>query len=240
MKVIPAIDLFDHEVVRLRKGDYNQKTNYKLTPLEQAKVYKEAGFNHLHIVDLNGAKEGKFVNLPIIKEIIQELDVTIQSGGGVRTFEDGLQLIDAGISQIICSSIVVKNPSDWKRLLTELGGDACILGLDIKDGKLAFGGWLETSDKPLNSFIDEFIPDGLSNILSTDISRDGMLSGVNVELYHQMQKDFPNLNIIASGGVKNADDLKQLEAIQSYGVVVGKAYYEGHLSLDEMMKSHSI
>jgi len=239
MHVIPAIDLYDSKVVRLKKGDYNTQTEYALSPLEQARVYAEAGFKHLHIVDLNGAKEGKFVNLPVIEEIIQKLGVTVQTGGGIRTFDDAQRLLDSGLSQLICSSIVVKNPSDWEKMLSVLGGKTCILGLDIKDGKLAYGGWLETSKESVESFLEKYLPLGIEYVLSTDISRDGMLSGINVELYDRLQKSFPQLKFIASGGLKNVHDLEQLQAIHSHGVVVGKAYYEGHLSLDEMLHHHS-
>ena len=235
MRVIPAIDLYDFKVVRLKKGDYNQQTEYALTPLEQAKVYADAGFNHIHIVDLNGAKEGRFVNLPVIQEIIDTLGVSVQTGGGIRSFADAKQLLDAGLNQLICSSIVVKNPTDWLRMLDEFGGSKCILGLDVKDGKLAYGGWLETSEETYVEFLQKYLPHGLEYVLSTDISRDGMLSGINVDLYKSMQADFPNLKIIASGGLKDASDLQKLHTINSYGVVIGKAYYEGHLTLEEMM-----
>lgn len=234
MQVIPAIDLYDFKVVRLKKGDYNQQTEYALSPLEQAKVFVDAGFNHLHIVDLNGAKEGRFVNLPVIQEIIDTLGISIQTGGGIRTFADAKQLLDAGVSQLICSSIVVKNPKDWLKMLQEFGGKSCILGLDVKDGKLAYSGWLETSEESIEEFLQRYVPHGLEYVLSTDISRDGMLSGINVDLYKQMQESFPSLKIIASGGLKNAHDLYLLNQINSYGVVVGKAYYEGHISLEEM------
>lgn len=238
MRVIPAIDLYNQKVVRLKKGDYNQQTEYALSPLEQARVYAEAGFKHVHIVDLNGAKEGRFVNLPVIEEIITKLGVTVQTGGGIRTFDDAQRLLDSGLSQLICSSMVVKNPSDWEKMLSVLGGDVCILGLDVKEGKLAYAGWLETTEETIEEFLTRYLPLGLKNVLSTDISRDGMLSGINVDLYKLLQEKFPNLNFIASGGLKNADDLKALQAIDCFGVVVGKAYYEGHITLAEMMGYH--
>lgn len=234
MHVIPAIDLFDSKVVRLQKGDYNSQTTYDLSPIEQARVYADAGFNHLHIVDLNGAKEGRFVNLPIIKEIIDELGVTVQTGGGIRTFDDAQRLVDSGLSQLICSSIVAKNPKDWEKMLAEFGGEKCILGLDIKDGKLAYSGWLETTQETVETILQRYVPKGVTYVLSTDISRDGMLSGINVDLYESMQKDFPEVKFIASGGLKNATDLEALNQIDVYGVVVGRAYYEGHITLDEM------
>lgn len=238
MHVIPAIDLYDSKVVRLKKGDYDQQTEYALSPLEQARVYAEAGFSHLHIVDLNGAKEGRFVNLPVIKEIIETLGVTVQTGGGIRRFEDAQLLLDSGVSQLICSSIVVKNPTDWEKMLHTFGGKTCILGLDIKNGKLAYGGWLETSSETVEQILQRYIPQGIEYVLSTDISRDGMLSGINAELYKRLQESFPTLTFIASGGLKSVEDLQKLAAQSTFGVVVGKAYYEGHITLEEMKQYH--
>jgi phosphoribosylformimino-5-aminoimidazole carboxamide ribotide isomerase len=236
INVIPAIDLYNGNVVRLQKGDYNKETQYEQNPLEQAKIYQEAGFHHLHIVDLNGAKEGEFKNLNIIKEIIDETGLSIQSGGGIRTFQDCETLFEAGISKIVCSSMVVKNEPDWIKALETFGGEKCILGLDVKDGKMAYGGWLETSDEPIEEFINPMVDAGLKTVLSTDISRDGMLSGPNLEMYADLQKRFPQLNWIASGGVSNLEDLVELRNHNLYGVVVGKAYYEGNIRLDEMQE----
>ncbi|MCC5940827.1 MAG: 1-(5-phosphoribosyl)-5-[(5-phosphoribosylamino)methylideneamino]imidazole-4-carboxamide isomerase [Balneolaceae bacterium] len=234
MKIIPAIDLLDGQVVRLQKGDYSKKTVYNHNALDEAAKFKAAGFSHIHVVDLNGAKSGKFENLPIIKSIINEIGLSVQTGGGVRSREDIDTLLDAGLSGIICSSMVVKKPDDWLQAISD-HPDQMILGLDLKDGKLAFGGWLETSDKPIEDFLNPMIEAGLQTVLSTDIARDGMLSGPNFEMYKDLQNRFPDVNWIASGGVSKLDDLVRVNAIGMYGVVVGKAYYEGHIRLDEMM-----
>lgn len=235
MKVIPAIDLLDGEVVRLKKGDYTQKTVYNQNPLEEAESFKKAGFDHIHVVDLNGAKSGIFENLPIIKEIINELGLSVQTGGGVRSQKDIDLLLKAGLSGVICSSMAVKKPKEFlesvKRNPKEM-----ILGLDLKDGKMAYGGWLETSDKSVEEFLDPLIEAGLRTVLSTDISRDGMLSGPNTEMYVDLQERFPSLNWIASGGVSNLQDLVILNEKSLYGVVVGKAYYENLISLKEMAR----
>ncbi len=233
MKVIPAIDLLDGKVVRLHKGDYEQATVYNNEPLKEAWKFREAGFSHIHIVDLNGAREGRFKNLDIIREIIEETGLSVQSGGGIRTYEDVSSLLDAGISQLICSSMAVKNKEEWYRLLREHPGSA-ILGMDLKNGKVAFSGWTEVSDEPLRAFLQPMLDSGLRYVLSTDISKDGTLAGPNFELYKKLKADYPGLNFIASGGVANAADLQQLERNGLYGVVVGRAYYEQKLSLEEM------
>jgi len=233
MKIIPAIDLLDGQAVRLQKGDYNKKTVYNADPVEEAEKFRDAGFNHIHVVDLNGAKSGKFENLPIIKRIITELGLSVQTGGGVRSGEDIELLIDAGLKGVICSSMAVKKPEEWLKAI-ENYPDEMILGLDLKDGKMAYGGWLETSDTPIEEFLNPMIEAGLQTVLSTDITRDGMLSGPNVEMYSDLQRRFPRLNWIASGGVSSIKDLQTLKEKQLYGVVVGKAYYEGLINLDEM------
>ncbi len=233
MNIIPAIDLLDGQAVRLQKGDYAKKTIYNHNPLEEAQKFKSAGFEHIHVVDLNGAKSGNFENLPIIHSIINELGLSVQTGGGVRSRKDIDLLLDAGLSGVICSSMAVKSP-DAFRSAVEDHPDEMILGLDLKDGKMAYGGWLETSDRPIEEFLNPLIEAGLKTVLSTDISRDGMLSGPNTEMYSDLQKRFPDLNWIASGGVSNLQDLIELQNRNLYGVVVGKAYYEGNIRLDEM------
>ncbi|MEX2435594.1 MAG: 1-(5-phosphoribosyl)-5-[(5-phosphoribosylamino)methylideneamino]imidazole-4-carboxamide isomerase [Balneolaceae bacterium] len=233
MKIIPAIDLLDGQVVRLQKGDYEKKTIYNNDPLSEASKFREAGFSHIHVVDLNGAKSGQFENLPVIKTIINELGMSVQTGGGVRSRNDIDQLLHAGLNGIICSSMAVKKPEEWLAAITDYPGQM-ILGLDLKDGKMAYGGWLETSDKPVEEFLNPMIEAGLKTVLSTDIARDGMLSGPNVEMYKNLQDRFPDLNWIASGGVSSLDDLKSLQSHNLYGVVVGRAYYEDRITLKEM------
>ncbi len=233
MKVIPAIDLLDGQVVRLQKGDYQKKTVYNDNPIEEATKFKEAGFSHIHVVDLNGAKSGRFENLLIIKRIINDVGLSVQTGGGVRSQSDIELLLDAGLSGIICSSMTVKKPKEWLQAVKN-HPEEMILGLDLKDGKMAYGGWLETSDQSIAEFLKPMIDAGLQTVLSTDIARDGMLSGPNVEMYQNLQNEFPELNWIASGGVSKIEDLKELTSLDIYGVVVGKAYYEQRISLEEL------
>ena len=235
MNIIPAIDLLDGQVVRLKKGDYAKKTIYNHNPLDEARKFKTAGFSHIHIVDLNGAKNGQFENLPIIRNIINEAGLSVQTGGGVRSLKDIEQLLNTGLNGVICSSMAVKKPNEWMEAIKNYP-KKMILGLDLKDGKMAYGGWLETSDQPIEHFLNPMIEAGLQTVLSTDISRDGMLSGPNVEMYSDLQKRFPQVNWIASGGVSSLEDLVTLQSRGLYGVVVGKAYYEGHIHLDEMQQ----
>ena len=238
MKVIPAIDLLDGKVVRLKKGDYDEVTTYDKSPLEQARVYQKAGFRRIHIIDLNGAKEGRFVNLPVIREIVDELDIEVQTGGGIRSFDDARKLLENGVSRVICSSMAVKNRADWLKTLDHYEGRA-ILGLDLKNGQMAYGGWKDTEAVSFDDFLGEMIDHGLEEVLMTDIARDGMLTGPNISMYQDFMKSFPQLRFIASGGVSKAGDLEELSAADLYAVVVGRAYYEGHLSLEEMLENHS-
>lgn len=237
MKIIPAIDLLDGNAVRLEKGDYAKVTVFHNQPVKLADRFLKAGFQHIHIVDLNGAREGRFVNLPLILKIQDETGVSIQTGGGIRTYADCEHLLNSGISSIVCTSMAVKNRDDWYRALDKFA-DRCILGMDLKNGRIAYSGWTRTADEDIDSFLTPMIDRGLHTVLCTDISRDGMLSGANVDLYKQMMNRYPNLQFIASGGVAGENDLKLLSGIQIYGTVVGRAYYDGLLDLKTMIRYH--
>lgn len=234
MQVIPAIDLLDGKVVRLRKGDYKKVTVYNDDPSKEALKFREAGFSHIHIVDLNGAREGEFTNLKHIRSIIEETGLSVQSGGGIRSFEDAEMLLKQDISKIICSSMAVRNSEDWMKVL-DAYPDRAILGMDLKGGKVAYAGWEETTDDTVESFLEPMLERGLLEVLCTDISRDGTLEGPNIELYKDLKNRFPGIRLIASGGVSNKDDLNQLAANDLDAVVVGRAYYEGLLTLEEMI-----
>ena len=233
MIVIPAIDILDGNAVRLKKGDYNEVTIYNRDPVDQARIFQQAGFKRIHVVDLDGAKSGAFENLHLIQRMMVELDVEIQTGGGIRTFADGKKLLDQGISKVVCSSMAVKNHSEWIDLLNAYG-ERAILGLDLKDGNLAYGGWLDTKEISFDEFLGEMMDHGLREVLMTDISRDGMLTGPNLELYRDFQEQFPQLNFIASGGVSEYRDLQNLANANLHAVVVGRAYYEQRFTLEEM------
>lgn len=238
MKVIPAIDLLDGKVVRLEKGDYDKETVYNDDPVAEARTFRSAGFNHLHVIDLNGAREGSFINLGSIQQIIDDTGLSVQSGGGIRKEADALKLLGSGISKVICTSMAVRSPDDWLRLL-ERHADRVILGMDLKEGKIAYSGWTKTLDEPVESFLEPMLERGLQEILCTDVERDGMLSGPNVALYRNLMEQFPAINFIASGGVSGKKDLIDLQNIGIHAAVVGRAYYEGNITLDEMRELSS-
>jgi phosphoribosylformimino-5-aminoimidazole carboxamide ribotide isomerase len=236
MKLIPAIDLLDGKVVRLKKGDYNQVTEYPITPLEQAKLYEQAGFERLHVVDLNGAKEGSLVNVQLIRDIVDQTTLKVQTGGGVRSRQDAVRLFDLGFDKIVVGSLAIQEPEVWMELLKSFGGHKCILGMDLKQGRIATAGWLETTEISLETMLRPQLDAGLKEVLCTDIQRDGMLSGPNLELYQRLMQDFPDVDVIASGGIRNVEDLRALDQAGLSACVVGRAYYEGHLSLDQMQR----
>jgi phosphoribosylformimino-5-aminoimidazole carboxamide ribotide isomerase len=238
MQVIPAIDLLNGQVVRLKKGDYSEVTVYSDNPVSFVNKFRDAGFTYIHVVDLNGAREGRFVNLPVIEHIIDETGVSVQCGGGIRSRKDIKTLLDAGVSRIVSSSLAARSPDEWQAALDLYGGDTCILGLDIKNGKMAYGGWEETSDEDALDFLGSMVRIGVKTILCTDISRDGMLTGVNSGLYNEIALRYPQVNVIASGGVASEEDLRQLAIEGMYGVVIGRAYYEGKITLEQMISYH--
>lgn len=233
MLVIPAIDVLDGRVVRLRKGNYDDITVYNDSPLAEARKFEDAGFGHIHIVDLNGARDGKFVNLGHISDILDHTGLSVQTGGGIRTYENAQLLLGAGIKQVICSSMAVQNQDDWERLL-ENNPNRAILGLDLKNGKMAYEGWEKTTDRSILSFLQPMIERGLSHVLSTDISRDGTLEGPNISMYKELMSEFPSIRFIASGGVGSLTDLETLRDTGVPAVVVGRAYYEEEVTLEEM------
>jgi phosphoribosylformimino-5-aminoimidazole carboxamide ribotide isomerase len=238
MFVIPAIDLLDGNVVRLKKGDYTQVTVYERDPVALARRFADAGYRHIHIVDLNGARDGVFFHLQTIRRMMDETGLSVQVGGGIRTSSQMDELFDAGISNVVSGSMAVNDPETWLRML-DSHGSKCIFGMDLKDGKAAVGGWLETSDASLESLLEPMIAHGLKTVLCTDIQRDGMLSGANHDLYAELMLAWPQLQFIASGGVAGAEDLKRLKDRGVYGVVVGRAYFEGALDLATMSQFHS-
>lgn len=237
--VIPAIDLLDGKVVRLHQGDYKKATIYSDSLLPIATQFKEAGFNHIHIVDLNGAREGRFVNLQQILEVKESLGMSVQTGGGVRSMGDIELLLEAGINRVICTSMAVQKEDEWFTALQQFGGERCILGLDLKYGKVAYEGWLKTIEEPTENLLERHINAGVKTILSTDISKDGTLDGPNQELYLSLQNKFPDVEIIASGGVANRGDLEKLKENKFYGCVVGRAFYENKVTLEDMIAIHS-
>ena len=241
MKIYPAIDLIDGKVVRLRQGDFDQKTDYQKDPVATAKEFAEMGAKYLHVVDLDGAKSGKPAQTELIKRIAQESKLELQVGGGVRTSEDVGTLLDAGVNRVILGSIAVNDPDLTKNIFETYSGDRLTLGLDVRlnaDGRpmVATHGWKQTSNVEASSLLSLYLPFGLGQVLCTDIGLDGMMQGPNFALYMGLSSNFPTVTVLASGGVSSLDDLKSLKAKAVGGAIIGKALYEGAINLKEALE----
>lgn len=234
MQIIPAIDIIDGKCVRLTEGDYSKKTQYNTTPLEMAKIFQDHGIERLHVVDLDGAKAGKIINWQSIEEISSKTKLVIDFGGGVKLSEDVARIRDLGIRYVTVGSMAVKHPEIFQDWLIQFGAENFMLGADVKEGKIMIGGWLEQSSLELDTFIDEHIKKGIRNVFCTDISKDGKLEGPSIELYKALKIKFPNINIIASGGVSMMEDLYKLYDVKCDGVIIGKAIYENRISLKQL------
>lgn len=234
MIIIPAIDIISGKAVRLTKGDYNQKKEYSDSPLEVAKDFEQAGITNLHLVDLDGAKAQQPQNLDVLQAITSETSLKVDFGGGVKSNESLEAVLKAGAGQVTAGSIAAKNPELVGSWLKEFGPERIILGADVIDEKIAISGWQEDSGLDLFPFLESYQAQGAKYCICTDVSKDGMLQGPSIELYKKILKAFPELNLIASGGVAELDDLKKLLDIGIYGTIVGKAYYEGRISLEEL------
>lgn len=234
MRIIPAIDLINGKCVRLEKGDYNRKTEYREDPLEVAKEFEDAGLQYLHLVDLDGAKAGTLLNWKVLERICANTALTVDVGGGIKSDDDLRIALDCGATQVNVGSLAVKNPEQFRAWLQDKGGDVMILSADVRDSKIAVSGWQEQTDIALTTFIEGFLKDGLKTVVTTDISRDGMLTGPSIELYHQLRTEFPDLDFVASGGVSNLSDLEDLATIGMGGAILGKAIYEGRITLEDL------
>lgn len=236
IEIIPAIDLIDGKCVRLSQGDYAQKTIYNENPLEVAKMFEDIGIKRLHLVDLDGAKAGKVINQKVLETIASQTKLTIDFGGGIKTDESIQSVFDAGAHMATIGSIAVKNKELFFAWLKKYGADKIMLGADVKDEKIAVSGWLESTDITIFDFMEENIQQGVSNIFCTDISKDGLLQGPSTELYKKIIDRFKNINFIASGGVSCIKDVEELNAIGCNAVIVGKAIYEGKITLTEFKR----
>lgn len=236
-QVIPAIDLIDGHCVRLTQGDYSQKKTYNENPLEVAKMFEDAGFTRLHLVDLDGAKAKKIVNSNVLETIASRTKLHIDFGGGVQSDTDIRIAFESGAKQVTGGSIAVKNPDLFHHWLEIYGADAIILGADAKNEKIAVGGWEEATTTNIYDFVQEWTEKGVRYTISTDVAKDGLLQGPSLELYRNMQAHCPTLQIIASGGVSSLTDLEQLAELGVFGVVVGKAIYEGKITLSEISRT---
>ncbi|KYG74047.1 1-(5-phosphoribosyl)-5-((5-phosphoribosylamino)methylideneamino)imidazole-4-carboxamide isomerase [Roseivirga spongicola] len=234
MKIIPAIDLISGKAVRLTKGDYNQKKEYSDSPVEVAKTFEEAGITNLHLVDLDGAKAQKPQNLDVLQSITSNTNLKVDFGGGVKSSESLQAVLNAGAQQITAGSIAAKNPELVYSWLKEFGAEKVILGADVINEKIAISGWQEDSGLDLFPFLERYMAQGVTYCICTDVSKDGMLQGPSVDLYQKILKEFSGLKLIASGGVAELADLKELKDIGVYATIVGKAYYEGRITLEEL------
>ena len=234
MLIIPAIDLYENKIVRLRKGDFNQVTFYEQTPLAKAKEFEQHGFEWIHIVDLLGSKTGTISVEAIILEIKKDTKLKIEFGGGIRNSQMVSQLFEFGIDKIILGSISVKNKIEFETIVKNFPPQNFIIAVDALDEMLAVSGWTEATAISIYEHIEYCLQFGLTYFLCTDISKDGMLTGTNIELYKNILTRFPNINLIASGGIKDLDDVKKVKEINPYGVVIGKAIYENKIDLKEL------
>jgi phosphoribosylformimino-5-aminoimidazole carboxamide ribotide isomerase len=234
MQIIPAIDLIGGKCVRLSQGDYSSKKEYHDDPLEMAKRFEGVGIQRLHLVDLDGAKAKKIINGSVLERISQGTSLQVDFGGGIQADEEIEKAFELGAKQVTGGSIAVKNPELFKSWIKDYGSEKIILGADAKDRKIAVGGWEETTAVDLIPFIQSYVKLGIQYVICTDVAKDGLLQGPSVELYEEILQEIPGLKLIASGGVSSVKDLEVLEKIGVYGTIVGKAYYEGRVTLEEL------
>ena len=234
MRIIPAIDIIDGKCVRLVQGDYAQKTIYNENPLEVARSFENAGLTHLHLVDLDGAKAGKVISWQVVEKITSGTSLKVDFGGGIKTTEEVKRLLNLGVSQVNLGSIAVREPEKITDWIQQFGADSIILSADVKNEMISIDGWQQNSAINIVAFLRDYIQRGIKHVTCTDIRTDGMLTGPNIELYKKILLSFPQLHLIASGGVSSLDDLHELKLIGADGVIVGKAIYEGRIQLDDL------
>lgn len=235
MRIIPAIDIIDGKVVRLSEGDYNRATTYNDDPVETAKQFEDYGITHLHLVDLDGARSQGIVNYKVLEKICKATNLKVDFGGGIKSDKDIQIAFKSGARQITGGSIAIKNPELFKSWINQYGSERIILGADSKNRKIATNGWLETSDSDVMDFIQQYQSEGVEYVICTDITKDGMLNGPALELYEEIIST-TNVKLIASGGVSNVDDLIRLKKLGCEGAIVGKALYEGQISLNQLQE----
>lgn len=235
MKIIPAIDIIDGKCVRLTQGDYQQKKVYNENPLEVAKEFEALGVKHLHLVDLDGAKASRIINHKVLENIASNTQLHIDFGGGLKSDEDIKIAFESGAHQITGGTIAVKKPELFENWLEQYGPERIILGADVKNGFIAVSGWQEQSDLELFAFLKSYLEKGIKYVICTDISKDGLLQGSALELYSKIRTAFPELNLIASGGVTSLEEVEALRQIGCYGAIIGKAIYEGRIKLEKIV-----
>jgi phosphoribosylformimino-5-aminoimidazole carboxamide ribotide isomerase len=234
MYIIPAIDLIGGKCVRLSQGDYSSKKEYHDDPLEMAKRFEGVGIQRLHLVDLDGAKAKKIINGEVLERICAGTSLQVDFGGGIQADEEIEKAFSLGAKQVTGGSIAVKNPVLFDEWITKYGSEKIILGADAKNKKIAVGGWEETTSVELIPFIKSYVAKGIRYVICTDVAKDGLLQGPSVDLYREILQEIPDIKLIASGGVSSVKDLEELEKVGVYGAIVGKAYYEGRVTLEEL------
>jgi phosphoribosylformimino-5-aminoimidazole carboxamide ribotide isomerase len=239
MTIIPAIDIINGKCVRLTKGDYAQQKIYNENPLEAAKQFEDAGITRLHIVDLDGAKAGNIINLKVLETIAANTKLVIDFGGGVKKINDVEMVFNAGAAIVTIGSMAVKHPELLEEWLMEFGADKFLIGADVMDEKIKISGWLEDGGINIFDFIGKMIGLGATNIFCTDISKDGVMQGPSIDLYKKILEQHPEISLIASGGVSNIDDIIALKEIGCSGTIIGKAIYEGLITLEQLIIHNS-
>lgn len=234
MLIVPAIDIIDGKCVRLTKGDYDTKKIYNENPIEVAKEFEANGITHLHLVDLDGAKNGSVVNWKTLETIASTTKLQVDFSGGIKTKEAAKQAFDFGAAQIAVGSLAVKNPKEFVDWIWTFSEEKLILGADVINGKVAVSGWQETSTKDIYSFLDFYFEEGIDYVLCTDVSKDGMLQGPSFDLYNTILEEYEEIKLIASGGVSSVEDLLKLKEMGCYAAIVGKAFYEGKITIAQL------
>ncbi|MGH1435606.1 MAG: 1-(5-phosphoribosyl)-5-[(5-phosphoribosylamino)methylideneamino]imidazole-4-carboxamide isomerase [Lewinella sp.] len=236
MYIIPAIDIIDGKCVRLTQGDYNQKKVYNEDPLEVAKAFADAGVTRLHLVDLDGARAKQIVNYKVLERIASKTNLHIDFGGGLKKDDDLRIAFECGAQQVTGGTVAVKDPDLFLSWLERFGPERIILGADVKNGKIAVSGWQEESQEELLPFLERYLAAGVRYAICTDVSKDGLLAGSAKDLYKQITTEFPDLQLIASGGVTEIDEVEELREMGCFGAIIGKAIYEGRISLEDLMR----
>jgi len=237
IELIPAIDIMGGKCVRLTQGNYNTQKVYSDDPLEIAKMFEGCGLKRLHVVDLDGARIGKIINHKTLNRLSTNTSLVIDFGGGLKTEKDVEIAFENGACLVTGGSVAVEAPQLFEAWLNRFGADRIILGADAKDEKIAINGWLATTSKPLIPFIEDYYQRGVKKVICTDIGRDGMLSGPSIDLYIKIRKALPDIYLIASGGVSSIHDIERLDHVSIPAVIFGKAFYEGHIKLEDLVVS---
>lgn len=237
IKIIPAIDIINGHCVRLSQGDYQRITDYSESPAAMAEKFEALGFKRLHVVDLDGARSGKVINIKALKEITSRTNLIVDFGGGIKSEEDLKNVFEAGASAVSIGSIAVSDPDIVSLWADSFGAEKFIISADVRDNIVRTNGWTKDSGITLNQLISRYWNKNIRHVLCTDISRDGMLCGSNIELYKTIMEQFPDCKLIASGGISSLDDIKKLDEAKIPAVVIGKAIYEQQINLEELAQT---